>query len=61
MATKKEPMSTLHMKIPADLKRALEEIAAEERRSLTVTVTMALEALVAARPGRKGITAPPRR
>ena len=54
-------MSTLHMKIPAELKRALEEIAAEERRSLTVTVTMALEALVAARPGRKGITAPPRR
>lgn len=48
-------MSTLHMKIPADLKRALEEIAAAERRSLTVTVTMALEALVAARrPAKKG-------
>ncbi len=54
MTTRKiESMTTLHMKIPEDMKRALEEIAAEERRSLTATVTLALEAWVAERRGSK--------
>lgn len=38
-----EPMTILHMKLPAELKHALEEIAQRERRTLSATVIVALE------------------
>ena len=43
----------LYLEVPADVKQAMEVAAAEDRRSLTAEVTIALEEFLARRQARR--------